>query len=68
MAYTIVLLLTLLAYFPHMYDDGLSRLEDVLIDDGTEGVKLFRRETVLMNDLHLFDNSAFSRLARTWRR
>ena len=64
-AYTIVLLLTLLTYFPHMYDDGLSRLEDVLVDDGTEGVELFGRETVLMDDLHLLHNSAFARLAGT---
>ena len=48
-----------------MYDDGLSRLEDVLVDDGTEGVELFGRETVLMDDLHLLHNSAFARLAGT---
>jgi len=60
MAYTIVLLFALLAYFPHMYNNGLGRLEDVLVDDGTECVELFRRETVLMDDLHLLDNSTFA--------
>ena len=60
---TIVLLLTILAYFPHVYDNGLCRVEYVLVNDWTECVELSGREAVLMNNLHLIDDCAFARLA-----
>lgn len=47
----------------HVDDDGASTLDDVAIDNGSVPLELILRKAALVDDLHLFNNSALSGLS-----
>jgi hypothetical protein len=48
----------------HMHNNGVGRVEDVLVDGRAVLRKLRVGEAVLVHDLHLFDDRRLARLAR----
>ena len=44
--------------FSHIYNDSLSRIQDVFVHDRSILCQLSISKTVLMNDLHLLDYGA----------
>ena len=48
------------AYLAHIDDDGLGRVEDVLVYGGSILGEFFVGEAALMDDLHMFDYRRFS--------
>ena len=50
----------------HCEDNSLCTLQQVLVDCKPVSDALLDRETALVNDFHLLDNSRLSRFARTY--
>ena len=57
-AYAIVKSDEIPTYFPHIYNDGLSRIQDVFVDNRTILCQLSISKPVFVNDLHLLDYGA----------